>query len=218
MEIISRQNLCQLVGEQSMEGIKTELPKVSQTMYGEIVKLFVSKKKWYSSDRYKPYAKRFCDNAHQFNAMSISAPKINKIYFCPEINTHAVFYNKIFGDGLDALTKNKEYNLLPEAASFIASLHERGVFFRSMHLSNLVYQNNGKIAVIDISDVRFKKKPLSLYVRYRNLKHTLCHREDQLAWRHLDAAHFLQVYFEKAQLSFLSKKILGGMIKRIYPT
>jgi len=52
----------------------------------------------------------------------------------------------------------------------VRQLHERGVYFRSLHLGNVVRTPDGRLGLIDISDVRVHRRPLGRLLRARNLR------------------------------------------------
>jgi RIO-like serine/threonine protein kinase len=61
--------------------------------------------------------------------------------------------------------------LLPSFAAFIRSLHERGIYFRSLHLGNVLLLPDGDFGLIDFLDIRFRRPPLGKRLVRRNLAH-----------------------------------------------
>ncbi|MOA52408.1 hypothetical protein D3C78_1757000 [compost metagenome] len=53
----------------------------------------------------------------------------------------------------------------------IRSLHQSGIYFRSLHLGNIVVTPEGKLGLIDVADMRFLRSPLSARLVKRNLQH-----------------------------------------------
>ena len=77
--------------------------------------------------------------------------------------------------------------LLERAGSYLACLHEQGIYFRTLHLGNIVLGHDGHLALIDIADVRFARRSLRRWVRRRNFRNVLRYREDR-PWLSKEAA------------------------------
>src|SRR5690606_35574721 len=63
-------------------------------------------------------------------------------------------------------------------AEFITHLHECGVYFRSLHMGNIVLTPDNQLGLIDISDMRCLGRPLSRRMRDRNYRHLLRYEND----------------------------------------
>tara|TARA_R110001592_G_scaffold363352_2_gene684792 strand:- start:58669 stop:58977 length:309 start_codon:yes stop_codon:yes gene_type:complete len=68
--------------------------------------------------------------------------------------------------------------LAGKLGKFIRDLHEKGIYFRSLHLGNIVLTPENQFGLIDISDMKFYRKPLSKNRRLRNFKHCSRYLED----------------------------------------
>lgn len=60
----------------------------------------------------------------------------------------------------------------------IAELHNKGVYFRSLHLGNVVQDENGQLGLIDISDMVCSSAPLGRLKRSRNFQHLFRYERD----------------------------------------
>jgi hypothetical protein len=189
-------------------------PKVIEKNGDTIIKFFYSNKKKLSSDKIKPRYQRFCENIQLLQKYGYAVPHLLKTQSCSDLKVHIVHYLKIEGREVRNTTQNGDLTSIPGIAKLLADLHAKGIFFRSIHLGNLLQKADGELALIDIADVRFKSSPLSLSVRYRNLKHLFKHREDKQAWQAFGINNFMQIYFEAAKLSKFSQKLLGLFIRR----
>lgn len=141
---------------------------------GTIVKLF-RRKRWLSSAAWYPYAKRFADNAASLHRLGILAPEILDVFRIPSIERDAVRYQPLPGRTLremrrEGLDVGVEEALKEAFTRFIVRLHDSGVYFRSLHLGNVVYTPDHEFGLIDISDARIGDRPLRKYQRARNLK------------------------------------------------
>lgn len=202
MEKISYEQYLQLIdGAQVIEKDGAGI-KVLDTQQGEIIKLF-RRKRFFSTALLKPYAVRFVDNAQQLDTLGIPTVKINRLLWCHSIKRHIVVYQRLDGlllrDVLSDSTLNSDA-LFRQFGSFIAKLHNKGVYFRSAHLKNILVCPNGDFALIDISDMQIKKKALKLALRIRNFQHILRYQTDKdLLKKHTEP--FLSAYLEASPLN-----------------
>ena len=110
---------------------------------GTIVKLF-RRKRWLSSAAWYPYAKRFADNAASLHRLGIRVPEILDLFRIPSIERDAVRYQPLPGRTLreirrEPLDAGIEQELKEAFTRFVVRLHDSGVYFRSLHLGNVVY-------------------------------------------------------------------------------
>ncbi len=189
-------------------------PKVLENALGDIIKVFY-RKKTFSSDHYNPYAKRFCRNANKLNTLGFLAPKINLLLYCNDAKAYLVYYEKMAGQTVFSLVKEGNEVILKKLMCFIISLHEKGVFFRSMHLENFLYSPKNNFILIDISDMKFFNKPLSVYMRLRNLKHIFLHHQDRHIWGHLGIRYWTNEYAQHANFSII-QKIQWKILKMLF--
>ncbi|MBA3660989.1 MAG: hypothetical protein H0W64_04630 [Gammaproteobacteria bacterium] len=180
-----------------------------------IIRVFLRKDKFFSSDRIKPRALKFYENARKLLAYGFNAPVISQFASCQAMQAHLIKYKKIPGEDLRTiLAVEPNVKIIKSIIHFIAMLHEKGVFFRSIHLGNLIWHHN-EIHLIDITDVQFKSRPLHIYERYRNLKHIFDNKEDQAFWQHFTLTRFLEIYTESMQSSqFLRKIFFHRLLKK----
>jgi tRNA A-37 threonylcarbamoyl transferase component Bud32 len=83
----------------------------------------------------------------------------------------------------------RRQELVEQFGELLAKLHASGVYFRSVHLGNVLVQPNGQLGLIDLADMRISHFALSLHKRQRNLKHMRRYIDDQtwLFEEHRDA-------------------------------
>ena len=158
-------------------------PKVYRTPDGEIVKL-LRIKRVISSNLLVPHAVRFQRNAGKLAAAGIACPQVRLAARVPHLNRQVVVYRELPGtslrSALEAATGENAALLVRATGAFIASLHERGVYFRSIHFGNiLVTSDEPGFALIDFLDLKMMGRPLSLQRRIRNGKPIFRYREDR---------------------------------------
>lgn len=156
--------------------------KVLRLRDGSMLKLF-RRKRLISSAAWYPYARRFADNCKTLAERAIPCPRVREVYRIADIARDAVHYDPLPGNTLRQLLDDPDSgdNLRRQLGIFIARLHEKGIYFRSAHLGNVVLTPEGELGLIDIADMRTYRRPLRKVQRLRNFKHMLRYKEDR-AW------------------------------------
>lgn len=153
---------------------------------GTYLKLF-RRKRLISSAAWYPYARRFAENALALAGRNIPCPVVIGLYRIPGAKRDAVRYRPLEGQTLRQLIRSgaDTPGLRARLGHFVARLHEAGIYFRSLHLGNIVLTPGGELGLIDIADLRAGSRPLPRHRRQRNLRH-LCRDEQDRAWLCLD--------------------------------
>lgn len=157
--------------------------KVLALRDGNIIKLF-RRKRLISSAAIWPYAQRFANNAKRLASLNIPCPQVIQLYKVPHLERDAVLYQPLPGVTLRHLQKKPDgvevpSDLFVQLAEFVAKLHQLGVYFRSIHLGNIVLTPEQRLGLIDIADLKTQKRPLSTSQRQRNFKHMLRDAQDE---------------------------------------
>lgn len=124
-------------------------------------------------------AKRFAMNAHELNQRFIPAPQVDSLWSVGASVTIAK-YKKLPGLSVRELWRKSSFNdeqSLELLAQFIAKLHDAGVYFRGLHVGNIVF-HAGVFALLDVSDVQFLGQSLKRTERIRNFCPLLRYAED----------------------------------------
>lgn len=156
--------------------------KVLRLGDGSMLKLF-RRKRLITSAAWYPYAKRFADNCRTLAERGIPCPRVRQVYRIAEIARDAVHYDPLPGQTLRQLLEEplSDDRRRAQLGAFIAQLHEKGVYFRSAHLGNVVLTPEGELGLIDIADLRIYRQALTKRLRLRNFKHMLRYPQDR-AW------------------------------------
>ncbi|ROL83105.1 polymerase [Pseudomonas protegens] len=167
-------------------------PKVLQLEDGSFLKLF-RPRRWYTSGGFNPYSERFATNSEQLRDMGITTPSILGLYRLTG-DSSAVRYQPLPGRTLRQCLQSAESAearapLIKSFGAFMAHLHERGVYFRSLHLANVLVLENHQFGLIDLADLRVYPSALRTSLRQRNLRHMQRYPEDRqwLFQEHLTA-------------------------------
>ena len=151
--------------------------KVLRLSDGTILKLF-RRKRFFTSAALYPYALRFARNAERLRDKQIPVPRVIATVRIPSIERDAVHYQALEGVTLRQLLRQ---GIAPEIepamkksfAEFIVHLHAQGIYFRSLHLGNVVLTPQGSFGLIDFSDLRLLPCSLPLFMRRRNIQRML---------------------------------------------
>ncbi|EWC42270.1 hypothetical protein [Stutzerimonas stutzeri] len=172
--------------------------KVLRLADGTYLKLF-RRKRLLTSAIFYPYAQRFADNASILSRLGVPCPKIKASYRIQSIARDAVHYSPLAGLTLRQLSEANERQpeLQIKLGSFISRLHDKGIYFRSLHLGNIIETPTGELGLIDIADLSFHRKPLSTGQRLRNFKHITRYPNDR-NWIALEKSKFLASYKESS--------------------
>ncbi len=166
--------------------------KVLRLADGSFLKLF-RYKRLLSKNRLVSPARRFSHNATQLRNLGIPCPEVIATYNLANPQRSLVHYSPLAGETLRHLIRQPDQHtaeLLQKTGAFIAQLHDLGVYFRSLHLGNVILTPDQHFGLIDIADLACKKSPLSNWQRQRNLRHLLRYDED---WRGLMPAALEQL-------------------------
>lgn len=160
--------------------------KVLRLADGTFLKLF-RRKSWFSKTAFYPSAKRFADNATELHRLGIPCPQIIQLYQMKSPYRSVVHYEPLAGETLRQLLQQDssldQLELFARLAEFITHLHELGVYFRSLHMGNIILTPDNELGLIDISDMRCLGRPLSRRMRDRNYQHLLRYEQD---WAQVD--------------------------------
>lgn len=175
--------------------------KVLRLADGNFLKLF-RRKRLISSAALYPYAQRFADNTQTLQKLAIPCPRIIAVYRIPGIARDAVHYHPLPGLTLRQLisAEHPQKQLRQDLGSLIAKLHDCGVYFRSLHLGNVVQTPEGELGLIDIADMKTQRRALSRLQRKRNFAHMLRYMQDR-TWLLADAgAQLCQGYRQASSM------------------
>lgn len=160
--------------------------KVLLLQDGSMLKLF-RKRRWLSRATFHPPAMRFVRNARTLASLGIPCPRVLALYWLGEPPRHLVHYLPVPGQSLRELVpmidRNRQLELFARLSDFIAWLHDNGVYFRSLHMGNIILTPDSRFGLIDIADLRYLARPLSRWLRARNYHHLLRYPDD---WAHVD--------------------------------
>lgn len=148
-------------------------PKVYLLPDGNILKLF-RRKRFFSSALFRPYSRRFIDNVVELQKLGVPTLQVLEFYRLQAPGMTAVLYQPLPGETLRQIANKEGFTwkqALPDLVGLIRSLHESGIYFRSLHLGNIVVTPEHRMGLIDVADMRFLRGPLPRHLIKRNLQH-----------------------------------------------
>ncbi|SEQ23891.1 hypothetical protein SAMN04244573_01250 [Azotobacter beijerinckii] len=184
MRIVSAQELEKWLGNGQVLEKDGRGPKVVALDDGRFLKIFHTRRHPLLA-RLQPAAQRFSRNAGQLGQRGIRTPQIVETFWLDRAaGLSACLYHPLPGISVEQLYRQAPQqiaDLLPALAEFIRHLHERGIYFRSLHLGNIIRMPDGQFGLIDILDLRCRQGALSAWLVRRNL----CHLRHYLERRQL---------------------------------
>jgi O-antigen ligase/tRNA A-37 threonylcarbamoyl transferase component Bud32 len=195
-------------------------PKVLRLVDGSFLKLFRSRR-WYTSGSFNSYSERFAVNSDRLRDLGFPTPDILELYRLDD-GSSVVHYTPLPGNTLRQVLQgitapDVREALVERFGKFMAQLHEKGVYFRSLHLGNVLVLEDGEFGLIDVADLRLYPSSLSVSLRQRNLRHMQRYTADR---RWLFEFHFhalLQGYgvtASKAAVKALHKQVMADGARR----
>ncbi|VXB46917.1 Polymerase [Pseudomonas sp. 8AS] len=155
--------------------------KVARLADGDFLKLY-RRKRLMSSALWLAPAQRFADNARRLQQLGLTAPTIVDTLLIPQRKLNGVRYQPLPGqtlrDHYRALGPQERDGEVERFGALLGQLHQLGVYFRSLHLGNVLCLPDRTFGLIDLSDMTISGKPLSRWKRKRNLQHMLRYKED----------------------------------------
>jgi hypothetical protein len=157
-------------------------PKVYLLPDGTYLKLFRRQRLVFSVP-WSPYSQRFVANCRALAARGIPCPEVIACYRVPSLARDVVHYRALPGQTLrqlleKGLDEQASARLRRQYGTFVARLHALGIYFRSLHLGNVVLTPQGELGLIDVADMRVRRRALGRFLRARNIKHMHHYRVD----------------------------------------
>ncbi len=189
--------------------------KVLRTADGLVIKLFRSKR-LLTSARFYSHARRFARNAARLQQRAIPSVTVEDVRRLSSPPRDLVVYRELPGQSLRerlAVAPPAELRrCLLDLAAFMATLHAKGIYFRSLHLGNVLCLPDARLALIDVSDLRIRRRPLNTRARARNFRHLLRRPEDAAVIEQFGLQAFFLEYCRCAELGPLQRRVTSRMV------
>ena len=153
------------------------------------------KRQTISTDWLYPYQQRFCVNAKRLRSRGVVAPDVQSAGIITGTGNRWATYTKLEGISLrEAVTVSLEDSV--KLMHYLVWLHNKGIYFRTLHLGNVLRLNSGSFGLIDVTDVYFRPWSLPAHQRARNLSTLLAYPKDVKRISRDNGDDLLSVYME----------------------
>lgn len=174
MRIVTAQELERWLANGRVLEADARGPKVVALDNGALLKIFHTRRNRLLA-KLQPAAKRFALNARRLHKLGIPAPAVIEVFWLDRSQgLSACIYQPLPGDSVEQMYLQDAagvVKILPDISAFIRTLHKSGIYFRSLHLGNIIQLPDESFGLIDILDMQFKRSPLSSWLIKRNFDH-----------------------------------------------
>lgn len=171
----------------------------------------------YSSYFIRSQAESFKRNAERLKQLGIVTVAVLDVLDYPDEERHLVTYRRLPGLTLkEVMHQGSETgSRLLAFAAYVARLHRKGIYFRSLHFGNVLVQAGDVFGLIDVVDMRFRRRALYPWMRGRNIRHLFRRPEDAKLLREFGVQRFMDAYFAAAGLSRPSRWVTQLFVPRV---
>jgi hypothetical protein len=178
MRIVTAQELENWLAEGKVLEKDARGPKVLALVNGSFLKIFYTRRRPFLA-RLFPYAERFARNLAMLRDAGFHAPEVIETFWLDKsAGLSGCRYQPLPGASIESIFRANPKLIeqhLPALANFIKSLHQKGIYFRSLHIGNIILLPNGSLGLIDVLDLQKKRSPLGRNLIRRNFGHLRNH-------------------------------------------
>ena len=143
----------------------------------EIIKIF-NVRGYISSGFFNTYASRIIKNSIRLKDYEIPSIEItNELAFQYNKRLSGVSYKYIPGKTYRDLGNKITKEMITDLAKYISIIHKKGIYFRAMHLGNILLHNK-KLFLIDIAKIHFYPWSLFIFTRARAFRRMIKYQDD----------------------------------------
>lgn len=166
-----------------------------------------------------PPAVSFRRNAERLAGLGIRTLEVQAQYNVPELRCDVVVYPFLAGHTVREYMQQHvcDHGRIFQLVRFVAELHRKGIYFRALHLGNVLLLPSGELALIDVGATAFRPHPLCVYRRARNFRILVRYPEDRAALSLPGLPRTLGEYMYRAGLSPLRRRLFLGILGRFRP-
>ncbi|MFC3608425.1 phosphotransferase [Stutzerimonas tarimensis] len=174
MRTVSEDELQQWLADGKMLERDGRGPKVVSLADGLFLKIFHTRRHPLLA-RLEPAALRFTRNTEALRERGIAAPQVTETFWLDhKTGLSGCLYTPLAGESIDRIFRQdaeQAQRLIPDLAKFIRRLHQSGIYFRSLHLGNVLLLPDGQFGLIDVLDLKARRGPLNRWLVRRNFSH-----------------------------------------------
>jgi tRNA A-37 threonylcarbamoyl transferase component Bud32 len=180
--------------------------KVAQLKDSTIIKVF-RVKRLMSGAQFYSYARRFCRNVERLKQRNIKVPEVLNLYHIESSRLSAVHYAPLVGKTIKDVMKEGllDEKLAYQVGQFIARIHALGIYFRGLHVGNIVLTPSGDLGLIDVSELSIYWH-LSSYRRLRNFTRFWRHKDDKNCFGESNISELISGYLSINKTCFIKAR------------
>ena len=134
-----------------------------------------------------------------------------KLYHVTSTRLSAIRYSPLPGKTIKDIMKA---GLLDEALAyqvgeFIAKVHALGIYFRGLHIGNIVLTPNGDLGLIDVSELSIYTYKLGAYRRLRNFARFWRSKQDKYAFGEKNISALIEGYLSVANVYAVTRQSIA---------
>ena len=166
----------------------------------EIIKIF-NVRGYISSGFFNTYASRIIKNSIKLKEHKISSIEItNELAFQYNNRLSGVSYRYIPGKTYRDLGNKITKEMITDLAKYISIIHKKGIYFRAMHLGNILLHNK-KLFLIDIAKIHFYPWPLFIFTRARAFRRMIKYQDDIINFGLINYKNLISEYMNSSKFN-----------------
>ncbi|MFY0650262.1 MAG: hypothetical protein JXQ86_06435 [Methylophilaceae bacterium] len=170
----------------------------------EIIKIF-NVRGIISSGFFNTYASRIIKNSLKLKIYDIPSIEItNELIFQYNKRLSGVSYKFIPGTTYRDLSHKITMDMITDLANFISNIHKKGIYFRAMHLGNILLHNK-KLFLIDIAKIQFYPWPLFVFTRARAFRRMIKYQDDIKNFGLINYKNLISEYINSSKFNYFER-------------
>jgi hypothetical protein len=170
----------------------------------EIIKIF-NVRGLISSGFFNTYASRIIKNSLKLKIYDIPSIEItNELIFKYNKRLSGVTYKYIPGTTYRDLSHKITMNMITDLANYISNIHKKGIYFRAMHLGNILLHNK-KLFLIDIAKIHFYPWPLFVFTRARAFRRMIKYQDDIINFGLINYKNLISEYMNSSKFNYFER-------------
>ncbi len=170
----------------------------------EIIKIF-NVRGLISSGFFNTYASRIIKNSLKLKKYDIPSIEItNELVFQYNKRLSGVSYKYIPGTTYRDLRRKISMDMITDLANYISNIHKKGIYFRAMHLGNILLHNK-KLFLIDITNIHFYPWPLFVFTRARAFRRMIKYQDDIINFGLINYKNLISEYMNSSKFNYFER-------------
>jgi hypothetical protein len=170
----------------------------------EIIKIF-NVRGIISSGFFNTYASRIIKNSLKLKIYDIPSIEItNELIFQYNKRLSGVSYKYIPGTTYRDLNHKITMDMITNLANYISNIHKKGIYFRAMHLGNILLHNK-KLILIDIANIHFYPWPLFVFTRARAFRRMIKYQDDIKNFGLINYKNLISEYINSSKFNYFER-------------